>query len=396
MTASARNAIAGIDAIVAVSSAKGGVGKSTVTVNLAVTLHRMGHRVGILDADVLGPSVAGMLGIEPMRTPQLTAAGKVDPPVGFGIKCISMALFGAEDQPMMLRGPMVGKYLNLFMSGVDWGELDFLLIDMPPGTGDVQLNIAQNFPLSGAIVVTTPQSVSVKIARRGLRMLQSVQTPVLGVVENMRTFACPQCGAVSDLFGRGGGELLASEFGLAFLGALPLDPAVIAAGDSGRPVPDGPATSATLAAYRALADRMIQALSGLDSSMPPFRWQLDSDSGAPPWNQAECRKGGAIDIPVGIRRSDARTLAILWQDGTAQEIDMRELRLACRCALCRDEMSGRPLADPARVPLDVRPLEIRSVGAYAISLSWSDGHSSGIYPFSAIRRMDDQSAAQDV
>jgi ATP-binding protein involved in chromosome partitioning len=199
------NAYAGVRRIVAVSSAKGGVGKSTVTVNLALALSAMSKRVGILDADILGPSVPGMLGIESGDAPRPGPTGKVAPAQAHGIKTVSMAMFSGDDQPMMLRGPMVGKYLNLFLAGTDWGELDLLLLDMPPGTGDIQLNIAQAFPLAGAIIVTTPQAVSTKIARRGARMFETVQTPILGVVENMRTFTCPTCGTTHDLFGHGGG-----------------------------------------------------------------------------------------------------------------------------------------------------------------------------------------------
>lgn len=395
-TTKTAGAFAGIGRILAISSAKGGVGKSTVCVNLAHALHGMGKRVGILDADILGPSVPGMLGVDTSRKPAQSADGKVEPAIAHGIKCVSMGMFSSDDQPMMLRGPMVGKYLNLFLGGVDWGELDVLLLDMPPGTGDIQLNIAQAFPLSGAIIVTTPQAVSAKIVRRGIRMFMAVQTPILGLIENMRTFTCPSCGATVDLFGHGGGERLASELDVPFLGSLALDAAVMDAGDAGVPIGVLSDNSQSVAAYRRIADQIEVALTTLDSGMPPFRWDLANDRGAPPWDRDSCRADGAVDAPTGLRRRDARTLAILWQDGSEQAIDFRDLRLACGCALCRDEMTGRPKIDPSTIPLDVRPLEIRSVGTYAIAITWSDGHSSGIHPFAALQRMAGESHVQDV
>ncbi len=374
----------GIGAILAVSSAKGGVGKSTVTVNLAAALQRMGKRVGILDADILGPSVPGMLGITMDEPPKPGTNGRITPPEGHGIKVVSMAMFSGDDQPMMLRGPMVGKYLNLFLAGVDWGTLDLLLIDMPPGTGDIQLNIAQSFPLSGAIIVTTPQAVSTRIARRGARMFETVRTPVLGVVENMRTFTCPTCGTTHDLFGHGGGERLAADLGLPFLGALPLDPTVLDAGDEGVPLAAGPEGGDSCAGYAALARAIDQALVRQAAALAPFRLDWASGQGAPGWNEERAADGGDPSLPVGLRKTDERTLSILWQDGRRQDIDVRDLRLSCGCALCRDEMTGRPLLDPAALPQDVRPVEVHSVGRYALGLSWSDGHASGIHPFAAI------------
>lgn len=386
----------GIGAIIAVSSAKGGVGKSTVTVNLALALRRRGKRVGILDADILGPGIPGMLGIATMNKPGQAANGKVEPPIGHGIKAVSMALFTPADQPMMLRGPMVGKYLSLFLGGVEWGELDVLLLDMPPGTGDTQLTIAQTFPLSGAIIVTTPQAVSVTIAKRGARMFEKVQTPLLGVVENMRTFACPHCGETTDLFGHGGGEQLAVDIGAPFLGALPLDPAVMIGGDAGVPIVAKEPESATAEAYDRIAAAIEpELLSGL-GGFEPFAWQWDQSDAGPGWNESSTGPGGSRIVPVGLRRRDARTLSVLWQEGTTQDFDVRDLRLACRCALCVEEMSGRTLIDPATIPLDVEPIEIRSVGSYAISISWNDGHSSGIQTFEGLRGIGDRSASVDV
>jgi ATP-binding protein involved in chromosome partitioning len=181
----------GIRHIVAIGSGKGGVGKSTVSVNLALVLQRLGGRVGLVDADVLGPSIPGMLGISTGRRPAATPEGKVIPAERHGVKTMSMGMFTDEDTPAVLRGPMVGKYLRMLIGGVQWGHLDYLILDLPPGTGDTQLTLAQSLTLSGTVIVTTPQDVSLKIARRGLRMFEKVHVPILGIVENMSTFTCP-------------------------------------------------------------------------------------------------------------------------------------------------------------------------------------------------------------
>src|ERR1035438_8105548 len=226
----------GIRHIVAISSGKGGVGKSTGSVNLALVLQRLGGRVGLVDADVLGPSIPGMLGIPTGRPPAVTPDGKVIPAERHSVKTMSMGMFTGEDTPAVLRGPMVGKYLRMLIGGVQWGDLDYLILDLPPGTGDTQLTLAQTLTLSGAVIVTTPQDVSLKIARRGLRMFEKVQVPILGIVENMSTFTCPHCGKDTDVFPRGGGERMSQELGVPFLGSIPLDAEVVTCGDAGLPI----------------------------------------------------------------------------------------------------------------------------------------------------------------
>jgi len=197
----------GIRHILAVGSGKGGVGKSTVSVNLALALQHLGASVGLVDADILGPSIPGMLGIPTGMPPTQSPEGKMIPAQRHGLKVVSMGMLTGDDNPAVLRGPMVGKYLKMFVDGVQWGALDYLILDLPPGTGDTQLTLAQSMPLSGVVIVTTPQDVSLKIARRGLRMFEKVQVPILGIVENMRTFTCPHCGKSTDIFRRGGGDL---------------------------------------------------------------------------------------------------------------------------------------------------------------------------------------------
>ncbi|PKP67680.1 MAG: sodium:proton antiporter, partial [Alphaproteobacteria bacterium HGW-Alphaproteobacteria-8] len=230
--------------MIAISSGKGGVGKSTVTANIAVAMAEAGLSVGVVDADIYGPSIPRMLGIAATK-PAMSLDQKIIPAEAHGVKVISMAMLTDDDAPAILRGPMVTKYLQMFVRQVDWGALDVLLMDLPPGTGDIQLTLAQAFPLSGAVVVSTPQDVSLKIARRGLRMMEQVNVPVLGVIENMSGFTCPSCGTVTHIFHQGGGEAMAQELGVAFLGKVPLEPMVVDCGDEGRPLvqaaPDSPA-----------------------------------------------------------------------------------------------------------------------------------------------------------
>ena len=252
-------AIAGVRNIVAVSSGKGGVGKSTVAVNLAVALAQNGARVGIMDADVYGPNVPMMLGSgydQPM-----VVNNKLRPIDAHGVKMISMAVLVPPDKPMILRGPMLHGVVRQFLSDVDWGELDYLIVDMPPGTGDVQLSLAQLVPVQGAVLVTTPQEVSLADVRRAVAMFQQVNIPLLGVIENMSYFIAPDTGNKYEIFGRGGGQKLCSEYGLNFLGEVPMGMEVREGGDSGVPVvvsfPDSPQALA----FRGVAEEVARQVS---------------------------------------------------------------------------------------------------------------------------------------
>jgi ATP-binding protein involved in chromosome partitioning len=213
--------------IIAVASGKGGVGKSTVAVNLAVGLADLGARVGLFDADVYGPNVPQMVDTD--EQPQVTEDEQMIPPEAYGVEVMSMEFLLDEDAPAIWRGPMVHKVLTQLWEDVDWGRgghLDYMVIDLPPGTGDTQLTMLQSIPVSGAVIVTTPQDVALDDARRGMRMFGEHETPVLGIVENMSTFVCPDCGGSHDIFGSGGGETFAEETGMPLLGSIPLDPAV--------------------------------------------------------------------------------------------------------------------------------------------------------------------------
>lgn len=385
MTAGATspNAAASPRRMIAISSGKGGVGKSTVTVNLGVAMARAGLRVGIVDADIYGPSIPGMLGIPGNAPPAMAPDQRVIPSEAHGVKVISMAMMTDDDRPAILRGPMVTKYLRMFVSQVAWGELDVLLLDLPPGTGDIQLTLAQSFPLTGAVVVSTPQDVSLKIARRGLRMMEQVKVPIIGVIENMSGFTCPSCGDVTHIFHQGGGEAIAAELGVPFLGKVPLDPAIVDSGDDGRPLvltrPDSPAAQA----YAQIAAALVDGHAGTDGVALPFDWNMASDVGRPVPVPAT---GSAHDIPCALDHT-AAGLTILWPDGDSRTIAIRDLRIACRCAACRNEMTGDRLLDPETVPLAVSATRIWSIGNYALGVAFSDGHSSGIYSFSALRDM---------
>jgi ATP-binding protein involved in chromosome partitioning len=220
--------------VIAVASGKGGVGKSTIAVNLAAGLSKLGARVGLFDADVYGPNVPRMVDAD--EHPQATAEETIVPPEKFGMKLMSMAFLVGEDDPVIWRGPMVHKVLTQLVEDVEWGALDYMVLDLPPGTGDTQLTILQTLPLSGAVIVTTPQEVALDDARKGLRMFGKHDTNVLGIVENMAGFRCPDCGSRHDLFGSGGGRAFAAENELPFLGSIPLDPAVRTGGDTGEPM----------------------------------------------------------------------------------------------------------------------------------------------------------------
>jgi ATP-binding protein involved in chromosome partitioning len=220
--------------VVAVASGKGGVGKSTVSVNLAAGLAERGARVGLFDADIYGPNVPRMLAAD--EGPKVTEDETMIPPVKYGMKVMSIDFLTGEDSPVIWRGPMVDKYITQLWEVVEWGTLDYMIIDLPPGTGDAQLSILQSVPVSGAVVVTTPQEVAVDDARKAMRMFGKFETPVLGVVENMSGFVCPDCGERHDIFGHGGGETFAEEADMPFLGDLPLDPRVREGGDEGEPI----------------------------------------------------------------------------------------------------------------------------------------------------------------
>ena len=253
---------------IAVGSGKGGVGKSTVSVNIAIALAQSGARVGLMDADIYGPNIPTMMGVEKLPPP---IADKLVPALAYDIKMISMGLLVKPGQPLIWRGPMLNSAIRQFLSDVEWGELDYLIVDLPPGTGDAALSLAQALPLSGAIIVTLPQLVSIEDASRGLAMFQQLEVPILGIIENMSYLEMPD-GTQMDVFGSGGGEQLAQATGMPFLGKIPLDPEVRIGGDNGKPVlvsqPDSAAANALRAIAQQVAAKISVAALGADNALP--------------------------------------------------------------------------------------------------------------------------------
>jgi len=243
--------------VIAVSSGKGGVGKSTVAVNLAVALAQAGARVGLMDADVYGPNIPMMMGA---TAPPEQQDGKIKPAESHGVKLISMGYFVPEETAVVWRGPMIHTAIQQFFRDVVWGELDYLLVDLPPGTGDAQLSISQLIPLSGAITVTTPQEVALHDVRKGMMMFQKVNVPLLGIIENMSYFVCGHCHERTEIFSSGGGERAAEKLGIPFLGRIPIDPAIRSGGDTGVPIVVADPASPQASAFRTIASALMTRL----------------------------------------------------------------------------------------------------------------------------------------
>lgn len=332
--------------IVAVASGKGGVGKSTVACHLALALAKQGSSCGLLDADIYGPSVPMMLGMKGRPEVQ---DGKVVPAEVMGLKVISMGLLATDDLPVIWRGPMVANILQQFLGQVAWGKLDYLIIDLPPGTGDAQLTLTQQASLSGAVIVTTPQEVALLDARRGLKMFQQVHVPVLGVIENMSYFICDQCNKRHTIFREGGGKRIAQELGIPFLGEIPIDPKIADGGDQGEPVVSQP--------YLELAKSVATALQQNKNEIPE------------------------------VRKIDEQTLGITWADGHQSIFNATFLREHCTCAQCQDEWTGERKLLPGQLPAAVSPVTIDPVGQYGLKIKWSDGHSTGIYTYEYLREL---------
>ena len=258
--------------VIAVGSGKGGVGKSTTAVNLALALAAEGARVGLLDADVYGPSIPAMLGLS--GRPDSPDNKSIEPMRAFGGAAMSIGLLGDQDTPMIWRGPTATSALMQLFNDTLWGDLDYLLIDLPPGTGDIQLTLAQKIPVAGAVIVTTPQDIATLDAREALKMFEKVEVPVLGIVENMAVHTCSNCGHVEHLFGQGGGERMAAQYGVPLLGSLPLDIAIREQGDAGQPVVVAAPDSAVAQAYRQTARVMAATLAQRPRASVPIASSL--------------------------------------------------------------------------------------------------------------------------
>ena len=334
-----------VGALIAVASCKGGVGKSTVAAALACELAGRGHRVGLLDTDIFGPSIPTLFDC---RDLDLKAGpGNMLLPAQVGALKLMSFGFWLGDAPAVMRGPMVTNYIQQLLHGVQWGELDYLFLDLPPGTGDIQLTITQAVQLNGAVVVTTPQPLALADVGKGILMFDKVSVPVLGVVENMSYFEAG--GERHAVFGSDGAGQLQERFGVDVLGRLPLDPQRF-----GRTFGD----EFEMPEIAATADRMVRALG----------------------------KASVAQESIGVAH-DSGQITLRWADGRTVSVANRDLRASCRCAHCVNEYTGERTADPAAVPADIQAKEVRTVGNYALSITWSDGHSTGLFPYPVIEQL---------
>lgn len=390
MSEESADVLEGVREIVAVHSAKGGVGKSTVASNLAVAFAKLGLRVGLLDADIHGPSIAHLFGssAEPL------AAGdgrRVLPLHRHGVDYLSLGNVTSADAPIIWRGPMVVGALQQLFTNVDWGDLDVLLVDLPPGTGDAILSLAQMVTLSGVVVVTTPQEVSLADTRRGIAAFRKLDVPILGLIENMSVFVCDECGEEAALFGEGGGRRAAETLAIPFLGRLPIDGAIREAGDAGIPVverePSSPSARGFESIARGVLGEMARA-SFVDPGAFRLTWRAMKPkefSPSPPGAKLPPPTPGP-PRPVRMWQAADNRLAIAWSDGERTFHGTYELRTSCPCALCIEEWTGRRLPSLDAVKETVRPVAIEPVGRYAIQPEWSDGHKSGLFSFDELRR----------
>lgn len=376
-----------VETIIAIHSAKGGVGKSTVAVNLAVSLASKGDQVGLLDADVHGPSGAIMLGNSEWPSPGATE-DTIKPIEAHGIKFISIANMTTRETPLIWRGPMVSNVINQLLANVNWGELDYLIIDMPPGTGDAQLTLSQMLRLTGAIAVSTPQELALEDSIRGIRGFAKVKVPILGLIENMSGFVCDGCGTTQYPFGQSGATIMAEELNIPLLGRLPLEPQICASGDQGEPFVVAHPQSESAQAMERILTKLAQSLAGLkevatnlDLDWKEMGW---SERNSTPPSMPSTNKEAPI---AALWQVSYDELGILWQDGKHTTLSVRKMRLACPCAACVNETTGEPILDPESVPSEISLKTIRSVGRYAIHPTFTDGHSTGMYHFDSLARL---------
>ncbi len=336
-----------VRSIIAISSCKGGVGKSTVAAQLSQELARRGFKVGLVDADVHGPSVPSLFNLK-----NVTVYGndqeQLVPIEKNGLKLMSFG-FLLGDAPAVIRGPIITQYIQQILHNTAWGELDYLFIDMPPGTGDVHLTITQTVQLSGAVIVTTPQTLSLIDVARGILMFEKVDVPILGLIENMSYFQCDNCDKKHYIFGKSTSQSLNERFGIEMLAELPILPQL------------------TLHIEEPLANEfIIQAVDKVIMSLG---------------------KSSITQKQVPEIKFDQTNITLTWKDGNVLTIANRNLRLSCRCALCVDELTGEKILKEADIFEEIAPVEITPLGNYAIGITWNDGHSSGIYPYKSMRKL---------
>jgi ATP-binding protein involved in chromosome partitioning len=349
--------VPGIKHMVAVASGKGGVGKSTTAVNLALGFQAIGLKAGILDADIYGPSQPRLLGLS--GRPQVAQGNTLRPMEGHGLKAMSMGFMVDEGTPIIWRGPMVVSALTQMLRDVAWGELDVLVIDMPPGTGDVQLTMAQQVPLSGAIIVSTPQDLALIDARKGLAMFQKVDVPVLGIIENMSYFLCPKCNERSDIFGHGGAHEEADRLGIPFLGEIPLHMDIRANSDSGQPIVVSQPDSLHAQIFRDIAERA--------------------------WSEINAARGARPKPPALDVLPDSAGLRVTFEKHAPIELSAEMLRVMSPSA----EVQGHSPEQRVTVgrKRNVKIRELRPVGNYAVKIVFDDGHDTGLYTWPYLHQL---------
>ena len=360
VTSAKERLIPGVKEVVAIASGKGGVGKSTVSANLALALAASGAKVGLMDADVYGPSIPTILGVH--EKPAM-ADTRILPVEKYGLKIISMGFFVPANDAVIWRGPMLHKMVQDFLGVVDWGGLDYLLVDLPPGTGDIQLSLCQTIPLTGAVIVSTPQEVAWNVAQKAIVMFDKLNTPILGIVENMSHYSCGHCGTREEIFGSGGAKKAAQLLGIPYLGEVPIVTAIRKTADEGDPVVHSQPQSAS-------SNSFVDIARGLSA-------------------QVKKRSAGTNDKPVPAKISPVGQprIEIEWSDGKKSSYEARELRLACPCAACVNEMTGQRTLMPETVAQNLTAIGIYPVGRYALQILWSDGHATGLYGYDLLRKL---------
>jgi ATP-binding protein involved in chromosome partitioning len=352
--------VPGVKHLIAIASGKGGVGKSTTAINVALGLQAIGLKAGVLDADIYGPSQPRLLGLT--GKPELVGPNKLRPMRSYGLEAMSMGFLVDEDQPLILRGPLVVRAFKQLLRDVAWSELDALIIDMPPGTGDVQLSMAQDVALSGAVIVCTPQDLALIDARKGLNMFRQVHVPVLGIIENMSYFVCPKCGERTDIFGHGGAKLEAEKLGVPFLGGVPLDMEIRVRSDEGRPIAATDPEGMHARIYREIAANMWAALQGGVGA-----------AATPP--KLETGAGGA-------------ELSVAFEGGRPFTLTAEMLRVMSPSA----EVQGHSPEERVTVgwKRNVKIKDLRPVGNYAVRIVFDDGHDTGLYTWSYLKTLHDE------
>ncbi|MGA8164718.1 MAG: P-loop NTPase [Waddliaceae bacterium] len=382
--------------VIAVAAGKGGVGKSAVAVNLAEALRDLGYRVGIMDADIYGPSIRKML---PEDRKPGKKGEKLIPALCRGVQMISMAYFRREDEAAVVRAPIANGIISQFIHNVAWGELDYLLIDFPPGTGDVQLTLSQQANVSGAIMVSTPQALAVMDVRKAMHLFEQVKVPIVGIVENMSGYCQPESKEIVYLFGKGGGEALAREKEVPFLGRIPIDPEVSKRADDGRSLFDADCRNDRSPAAQAFIDVAKKVVVYVDELTGES--QRDAHSFELIWKEearhpstfshekralSQKRKPASLFVER-IEQKDRHAFRILWNDGNICDYRLSDLQRRCPCAKCTDEATGKHIADPSGVKDDARAKRIVNVGRYALRIDFTSGCSLGIYSFAMLRKL---------